>query len=257
MNISHTSAPPALLALVAHELRWRLLQALAYSDHKVQELVALVDRPQNLVSYHLKQLRQGGLVQEHRSAADARDVYYAVDLEKLRQLFQASASALHPALVGEEEAEAANAATSRQRMRVLFLCTHNSARSQMAEALLRELGKGEVEVFSAGSEPATVHPLAIQTLAQRGIDLSGHRSKDLTEFVDQSFDYIITVCDRVRESCPVFPGDPEQIHWSFEDPAAVAGAEAQARAFVQTAQQLTNRIHHLLIFIRRRQGGAA
>jgi protein-tyrosine-phosphatase len=125
----------------------------------------------------------------------------------------------------------------------------------MAEGLLRFLGKGKVEVFSAGSQPSQVHPEAIGVLAGRHIDISMQRSKHLDEFRGQSFDYIITVCDRVRETCPVFPDDPEQIHWSLPGPATVAGTHAQRRAFEEIAQQLTTRIHHLLILIDRKQRG--
>src|SRR5678815_3176398 len=95
--------------------------------------------------------------------------------------------------------------------RVLFLCTHNSARSQMAEGLLRHLGGAEVEVFSAGTEPGSVRPEAIEAMRSRGIDISGHTSKSVQQFAGQSFDYVVTVCDQAKESCPIFPGHPEQI----------------------------------------------
>jgi protein-tyrosine-phosphatase len=131
-----------------------------------------------------------------------------------------------------------------QPLRVLFLCTGNAARSQMAEALVRQLSKARIDTFSAGSAPeARVHPLAVSTLRGKyGIDASDRAPKPLNRFLDQSFDYIITVCDRSAEACPVFPGDPERIHWSFEDPAAVEGAEEQRRAFEQVASGLSNRI---------------
>jgi arsenate reductase len=112
-------------------------------------------------------------------------------------------------------------------IRVLFLCTHNSARSQMAEALLRELGKGRFETCSAGTEATRVHPLAIRAMADVGIDIAGARSKHLAEYLGQHFDYVITVCDSANESCPVFPGDPQRIHWSFEDPSAAEGTEEE------------------------------
>ena len=131
-----------------------------------------------------------------------------------------------------------------QPLRVLFLCTGNAARSQMAEALLRHLSKGRVDAFSAGSTPReSVHPLAVSTLRDKyGVDPGGLVPKSLTRFIGQPFDYIITVCDRSAESCPIFPGDPERIHWSFEDPAAVEGAEEQQRAFEQVATGLATRI---------------
>jgi len=130
------------------------------------------------------------------------------------------------------------------RLRVLVLCTGNSARSQMAEALLRTLSRGRVDVFSAGSHPKDdVHPMAREVLQRQfGIDPSGLRPKRLDEFLGQSFDFVITVCDRAAESCPVFPGAPERIHWSFEDPASVDGAAAQRRAFETVANGLAWRL---------------
>jgi arsenate reductase len=116
--------------------------------------------------------------------------------------------------------------------RVLILCTGNSARSQMAEGLLRSFGGDRYEVCSAGTKPSVVRPEAIETMSELGIDISGHRSKDVREFDGQHFDYVITVCDHANESCPIFPGDTERIHWSVPDPAAVEGSEtARLAAF--------------------------
>jgi arsenate reductase (thioredoxin) len=110
--------------------------------------------------------------------------------------------------------------------RVLILCTGNSARSQMAEGWLRALAPERFLVFSAGTHPSSVNPLAIQVMQERGIDISSHRSKSVGEFLDQPFDYVITVCDQAAEACPVFPGSAQRIHWSFSDPAAVIGSDA-------------------------------
>lgn len=115
-------------------------------------------------------------------------------------------------------------------MRVLILCTGNSARSQMAEGLLRHHGGSKFEVFSAGTHPSRVRPEAIQVMQEIGIDISGHRSKSVDEFAGQHFDYVITVCDNAKESCPVFPATTNRIHWSLPDPAAVRGSEDQRRA---------------------------
>ena len=112
------------------------------------------------------------------------------------------------------------------RKRVLILCTGNSARSQMAEGLLRHLGGGRFEVESAGTRPGYVRPEAVEVMREVGIDISGHRSKSVEEFAGQEFDAVITVCDNARESCPVFPGRTERVHWSFDDPAAAEGDEA-------------------------------
>lgn len=128
-------------------------------------------------------------------------------------------------------------------LRVLFLCTGNSARSQMAEALLRHMTHGRADVVSAGTEPkGSVHPMAKAVLEEKfHVDASPLRPKHLNEFQGQTFDYVITVCDRAAESCPVFPGDPDRIHWRFPDPAAVAPG-AQRQAFEKTASELTGRM---------------
>ena len=107
--------------------------------------------------------------------------------------------------------------------RVLILCTGNSARSQMAEGLLRQVGEDRFEVWSAGTKPSHVRPEAIEVMREIGIDISGQRSKSVDEFAGQEFDYVITVCDNANENCPVFPGKTVRIHWSFDDPAAVVG----------------------------------
>jgi protein-tyrosine-phosphatase len=237
----------SFLSLLGHPQRWRLVEALVRSDRRVQELVEVVDAPSNLVSYHLRKLRERELVHERRSSADARDVYYTLDLGRLRSLYQATAEAIHPGIVDSPERGSEAAARPAKRVRVLFLCTHNSARSQMAEAVLRSLGGDRFSVQSAGTEPTSVHPLAARVMASRGIDLASHRSKPMADFVGQRFDYVITVCDVAREHCPAFPGDPDRIHWSIPDPAAVEGAEAQRlQAFEKTANDLTTRIRFFL-----------
>jgi arsenate reductase len=121
-------------------------------------------------------------------------------------------------------------------VRVLILCTHNSSRSQMAEGLLREMAGDRVEVFSAGTEPSRVNPLAVKAMEERGIDISEHRSKHLNEYLDQPFDYVITVCDDAAESCPLFPGKAERIHWSFPDPSAATGSEEERLAVFRTVR---------------------
>lgn len=115
-------------------------------------------------------------------------------------------------------------------LRVIFVCTGNSARSQMAEAILRERGGDRFEVVSAGVDPRGVHPMTIAALADVGIDIGGARSKSVGEFLGQRFDYVITVCDRARESCPVFPGGSETLHWGIDDPVAVEGTESERQA---------------------------
>ena len=114
--------------------------------------------------------------------------------------------------------------------RVLILCTGNSARSQMAEGLLRSLGGDRFDVVSAGTKPSVVRPEAITVMSELGIDISRHRSKHVQEFDGQHFDYVITVCDHANASCPIFPDDTQRIHWSLPDPAAVEGSETERLA---------------------------
>ena len=132
--------------------------------------------------------------------------------------------------------------------RVLVLCTGNSARSQMAESLLRHDGGEHFEVSSAGTEPGGLNPLAVRAMSEIGMDISAHRSKSVDEFRGQEFDYVITVCDRVNENCPVFPGHTERIHWSFDDPAAATGDEAaRLNVFRRVRDQIRE---HLRAFIK-------
>lgn len=247
-----SASPPELFKLLAHEVRWQLLSALAYSDYRVHELVTRLKKPMNLISYHLRVLREEALVHERRSAADARDVYYSVDLEHFQTLYKSAVGSLHPALSDPQpKSDELSSSSNHPPTRVLFVCTHNSARSQMAEALLRQLGGEQIEVFSAGTEPATVHPMALTVLKEQSVDAEQLYSKHADLFANQQFDYVITVCDSARESCPVFSGAPEQIHWSFADPAAIVDPDEQYRAFSRTLVELGNRIKILLILIER------
>lgn len=133
------------------------------------------------------------------------------------------------------------------KKRVLFLCTHNSARSQMAEGLLRQMADERYEVFSAGTEATRVHPLAVEAMKEVNIDISGHRSKTLSEFEGQPLDYVITVCDRANESCPVFPGDTQRIHWGFDDPSAATGTDEQKlRVFQRVREEIAARLRTFL-----------
>ena len=134
-----------------------------------------------------------------------------------------------------------------RRRRVLILCTGNSARSQMAEGLLRHDAGDGFEVFSAGTHPGRVRPEAIEVMREVGMDISGHRSKSVDEFVGQQFDYVITVCDNAREHCPVFPTETRRIHWSFDDPAAAEGDEATRLAEFRRVRDLIR--ERLAVFI--------
>ena len=187
--------PPVLFQLAGHPLRWRLLAELAASDRRVRELTEVIGRPQNLVSYHLRLLRAGGLVAAHRSSFDGRDSYYGLDLERYGDLFAATG------------AFTAGVPAPARPLRVLFLCTGNSSRSQIAEALAERLSHGAVRARSAGSKPKTLHPNAVRVMAARGIDISHNETKSLDLFTRERFDYVISLCDKVREVCPEFPDD--------------------------------------------------
>ena len=234
------AAPPVFLALAGHPLRWRLLGELAHGDRQVHELTALVGHAQNLVSYHLRRLRDARLVTARRSAADGRDTYYSLDLARCAQLLAGAGGALHPALLLRAPA---TPAIRGEPVRVLFLCTGNSSRSQMAEALLRQAAGPAVRVWSAGSHPKPVHPDAVAAMAELGIDLTGARPKHLDEFAGKRMDHVITLCDRVREVCPEFPGVSQPIHWSLPDPAK---APEGYPAFRRTAAELADRIRFLV-----------
>ena len=243
-------APP-FLRLVAHPVRWGLLRELVQSDRAVWELTELLGEQQSLVSYHLGQLRAAGLVSMRRSTADRRDSYYAVDLARCREQLQAAGGALHPALwLVPTPSTPRLPGRSRRRKRVLFLCTGNSARSQIAEALLERLSEGTIEAASAGSHPKPLHANAIRVMKKRGIDISANRTKHVDELVAERFDFVITLCDRVREVCPQFPSHPSLVHWSVPDPALEGpNNRASYPAFERTATELESRIGSLLHLI--------
>jgi protein-tyrosine-phosphatase len=219
---------------------------LARSDRRVSELCSLVAQRQSLVSYHLRQLRDEGIVSMRRSDSDARDAYYTLDSRRCDELLAKAGGALVPRWAGPAR-PASEQRPQPHRWSVLFLCTGNSARSQIAEALAGELSDGQIRAASAGSHPKPVHRNAVRVMAQRGIDLSGHRSKHLDEFADEEFDYVITLCDRVREVCPEFPGGPEAIHWSIADPGRQPGTDDETLpAFEAMADELAGRISFLI-----------
>jgi ArsR family transcriptional regulator, arsenate/arsenite/antimonite-responsive transcriptional repressor / arsenate reductase (thioredoxin) len=251
---AETPPPPRFLRLAGHPLRWRLLSELARSDRRVGELCELAGQPQSLVSYHLRQLRDGGVVSARRSLADGRDTYYVLELARCGELLVSAGASLHPGL-----ASAVGSHHGRHRglagARALFLCTGNSARSQMAEVLAEQLSDGALRATSAGSHPKPLHPNAVRVMRERGIDLSGRRSKHFSEFTGRRFDYVISLCDRVREVCPEFPGTPQAIHWSVRDPAREPGTDDETLpAFERTATELEMRIGFLLEAMRQTTG---
>jgi ArsR family transcriptional regulator, arsenate/arsenite/antimonite-responsive transcriptional repressor / arsenate reductase (thioredoxin) len=240
-------ATPAFVRMAAHPIRWRLLTELADSDYRVRELTERVGQPQNLVSYHLRLLRGSGLVSARRSSFDARDSYYHLDLDRCAGALSDTGTALHPALHLRWPPKPAMSG----RPRVLFACTGNSARSPIAEALLRHRsGAAGAEVTSAGSHPRPhMHPHAVRVLRDvYGVEIAGRRPRHLSAVSGRRFDYVITLCDRVREVRPPFDGEPRLVHWSIPDPAATGGSTDadQYAAFAHTATQIHTRIRHLL-----------
>jgi protein-tyrosine-phosphatase len=237
-----------VVRLLADSVRWRLMRELASGDRRVRELAAAAGQPQNLISYHLRQLRAAGLVTARRSSFDGRDTYYSLDLGGCAQALAGAASALHVGLAlmpaaGPERAPVASTA----RHKVLFVCTGNSGRSPMAEGLLRHRGGARVEAASAGIRPMPLHPDAVAVMRDRyRVDISDHRPAPVETAARERFDYVISLCDKAREACPEFPGRPGLIHWSLPDPAAGEGGLTGYPAFERTAAELDARIGFLL-----------
>lgn len=246
----HVVAPPTFVRLAANPLRWRLLTELAGSDYRVRELVTRVDQPQNLVSYHLRLLRDGGLVTATRSSFDGRDSYYHLDLDRCAAALTDSGAALHPALRRVAETPISPVVQQRSpRIAVLFVCTGNSVRSPIAEALLRHHTADHVTVTSAGSRPKRrLHPNTLRVLRETfGIDVVSRGPRHLDTLADRVFDHVITLCDRAREACPEFPHHPRRVHWSIPDPATADDTDqADYPAFQRTAADIDTRVRHLL-----------
>lgn len=231
------TAVPSLMRMASHPVRWALLTELAGGDHRVRELAAAVDEPQNLVSYHLRLLRSAGLVGARRSSFDGRDTYYRLDPIGCAGAFREAAAALHPALAPTPLAEPSERS-------VLFLCSGNSARSPMAEALLERRGEGRIRAASAGSHPKPqLHGNAIRVMRDMyGIELGGHRPQPLAAVARRRFDCVITLCDRVREYAREHRV-ATTMHWSLPDPAAAGAGYPQFR---RVASELESRIDFLL-----------
>jgi ArsR family transcriptional regulator, arsenate/arsenite/antimonite-responsive transcriptional repressor / arsenate reductase (thioredoxin) len=254
MAVIGDSVPPPL-RLIADPVRWRLLRELAGGDLRVRELVAAIGEAQNLVSYHLRRLRSGGLVTARRSSFDGRDTYYSLDLAGCAHALAEAGAALHPGLAAGSLALPAPGAGAppwargapRPR-RVLFVCTGNSGRSPMAAALLRHSAGRWAHAASAGTRPRSLHPAAAAVLRDRyRIDISGHRPTHVAAVASEPFDYVISLCDKAREACPEFTGSPRRVHWSLPDPATGADSPSVAYArFDRLATELTTRIDFLL-----------
>jgi protein-tyrosine-phosphatase/DNA-binding transcriptional ArsR family regulator len=230
--------PPSFVRLVAHPLRWRLVTELARSDLRVRELVGLIGESQNLVSYHLRLLRRDGLVTATRSTFDGRDSYYHLDLDHCARGLAGTGAAMHPALVLTPRAT-----SGPGRVSVLFACTGNSARSPIAEALLRHHTAGRVNVTSGGSSPKPAfHPNAVRVLEEQyGVDVADRTPRSLDTLTGRRFDHVITLCDKVREVCPEFGDKSRRTHWSIPDPG-----DANYSVFQRVAAEIDTRIRYLL-----------
>ncbi|MFG1625565.1 ArsR family transcriptional regulator [Kribbella sp. NPDC049227] len=238
---------PEFVRLVSHPLRWQLVAELARSDLRVRELVAVVDEPQNLVSYHLRLLRDGGLVASRRSSFDARDSYYHLDLDRCAEALADAGTALHPALrmtpVPEEPP---------RRSSVLFVCSGNSARSPIAEALLRHRAGNRVRVSSAGTRPKDrIHPHAVRVLREHyDIDIEEQAPRPLNSTLHSRFKRVITLCDKARET---LADNPPRAHWSIPDPAAGDDGRSSYSRFVSAAADIDIRVRHLLPSLKEEQ----
>jgi len=238
---------PAFIQLAAHPLRWQLITELAGSDYRVRELAARTGQPQNVISYHLRMLRDGDLITRTRSSHDGRDSYYHLDLQHCAEQLAATGPSLHPAL---QMTLCASAGRPEPDVSVLFVCTGNSARSAIAEALLRHHTAGRLHVASAGTRPRNrMHPNTTRVLRhQYGIDIAGQQPRHLNDVDSTDFSYVITLCDKAREICPDFADHPGHIHWSIPDPSPVDSYPA----FECAATDIDTRIHYLRAVLSRR-----
>jgi protein-tyrosine-phosphatase/DNA-binding transcriptional ArsR family regulator len=243
MSTARAAGAPALLRILAHDLRWAIVRLLAGGDMRVREVVAATGQAPNLITYHLAQLRAAGLVWVRRSTADGRDSYYALDLDAVGAAMQDAARDIHPGLSGDgTHNQTAQPPTGASR--VLFICTGNSSRSPMAEGWLRHLGGSRVTAASAGTAPTALHPLAVAAMAEHGVDISRHQARHVGAFSGHSFERVITVCDRAREVCPELPPAEAAAHWSIPNPAEAHPADLDA--FRATARELHTRVRYLL-----------
>ncbi len=226
------------LKLIADETRWRILRALRTSDRHVGEIVTQTGLPQNLVSYHLGILRQARLVHLHRSDADGRATYYGVNLGEVSARYrQIGADLAIPLRLSTTEIPAVT---------VVFLCRANSARSQIAEGWLRTLTGGRIVVRSGGTQPAQLHSLATQVMAEAGVDIGHQQAKSISTLTDLAPDVVVTVCDVAREECALWPEVKTRMHWSIPDPVAVTGADEQLAAFRAVRDELRGRSEGLI-----------
>ncbi|MBX0328602.1 protein tyrosine phosphatase [Oscillochloris sp. ZM17-4] len=251
------SSERLFVTLLADPQIWAVVQALSQGDAHAADLQIQTGTTLPALTSALGQLREAGLITSRASDADPQMRYYQLRVDQLYTLAQTSLGALHPALALAPPSDVWSAPSLPDRLRVLFLCTHNSARSQIAEGLLRMFSGGAIDAASAGVAPSRLHPQAHAALERVGADTAPLYSKHVDIFAGQHFDYVITVCDQAREVCPTFHNADRQLHWSLPDPSA-AEEPRQPKAFQSVAIELAQRIRYLLSFIERdrRQAGA-
>jgi ArsR family transcriptional regulator, arsenate/arsenite/antimonite-responsive transcriptional repressor / arsenate reductase (thioredoxin) len=251
------ASSPRVLGVLGHDLRWTIVGLLVPGDLRTSEIVQRTGQAPSLVSYHLARLRDAGLVSARRSAADGRDSYHCLDLDALARAVAGAAGQIHPGLLAASSA-AEPVRPGRddrrepghrppRRVRVLFICSGNSARSPMAEGWLNNLSDGRVTACSAGVTPAPLHPLAIAAMAEHGVDIAGHQATPLSAYAGDAFARVITLCDRAREECGELPGTAAAVHWSIPNPSQAHPPDLEA--FRATARQLRARIRYLLPFL--------
>ena len=217
--VQHLEAPE-FLRVIGDRHRWAILSQLASSDRRVGELTELVGERQNLVSYHLRELRDAGLVSSRRSSFDGRDTYYRLNVDRCGELFRESAEALHPALRLVPSAMTSPPTRAGGRLGCCSCAPATALGRRWPRRCSSSQSGHAIQARSAGSHPKVLHPNAVRVMAERGIDISRNTTKHLRRYARNHFDYVVTLCDKVREVCPEFPGDPTRIHWSMPDPAA-------------------------------------
>jgi protein-tyrosine-phosphatase/DNA-binding transcriptional ArsR family regulator len=249
VTFTRTDVPP-FIRLVGHPLRWRLLAELATSDRRVRELVESVGEPQNLVSYHLRVLKDAGLVTGRRSSHDGRDLYYRLEPDRCAEGLASAGARLHLDLA--LAAPPPHSATTRgRRSGVLFVCTGNTTRSPIAEALLRHHSGGAVTTASAGVAPGErMQPHAVRVLRERfDIDIEDSTPRSVDDVLRRTtdrrrFGRVVTLCDRARERL-VVPAGLRHTHWSVPDPADAQGS-VRYSSFVAAATEIDARVRHLI-----------
>jgi protein-tyrosine-phosphatase/DNA-binding transcriptional ArsR family regulator len=224
--------------------RLAIISLLSTGPMLVGDICSASGLPLTLVSQHLRVLRESGMVQAIRDSKDARAVWYSLNPERLREIQSALSMVFDMTKIvdGRLSQTKQNSDYMIDKFRVLFLCSGNSARSQMAEVLLNQHGKGLFEAKSAGTHPREPHPMTVKVLEDIGIIPVTLRSKHYSEFHNESFRYIVTVCDRANEECPEFTGAYERIHWSIPDPVKEAPEREVYEAFVRAREELASRI---------------